>query len=66
MRQTTKNGITIKYADAVGFASLPCIIKASGSGVASIETNISRDTRNVTIQRTLIERIIEWMEFQYI
>lgn len=45
MRQTTKNGITIKYADAVGFAFLPCIIKASGSGVASIETTISRDTR---------------------
>jgi hypothetical protein len=45
MRQTTKNGITIKYADAVGFAFLPSIIKASGSGVASIETTISRDTR---------------------
>lgn len=45
MRQTEKNGITIKYADAVGFAFLPCIIKASGSGVASIEATISRDTR---------------------
>lgn len=45
MRQTTENGITIKYADAVGFAFLPCIIKASGSGVASIETTISRETR---------------------
>lgn len=45
MRQTEKNGITIKYADAVGFAFLPCIIKASGSGVASIETTISRETR---------------------
>lgn len=45
MRQTTKNGITIKYADAVGFAFLPCIIKASGSGVASIETTISRETK---------------------
>lgn len=45
MRQTTINGITIKYADAVGFAFLPCIIKASGSGVASIETTISRETR---------------------
>lgn len=44
MRQTTINGITIKYADAVGFAFLPCIIKASGSGVASIETTISRET----------------------
>lgn len=48
MRQTTKNGITIKYADAVGFAFLPCIIKASGSGVASIETTISRETRTHT------------------
>lgn len=45
MRQTTVNGITIKYADAVGFAFLPCIIKASGSGVASIETTISRETK---------------------
>nr|DAG32233.1 MAG TPA: hypothetical protein [Caudoviricetes sp.] len=45
MRQTTKNGITIKYADAVGFAFLPCIIKASGSGVASIETTISKETK---------------------
>ena len=44
MRQTTINGITIKYADAVGFAFLPCIIRASGSGVASIETTISRET----------------------
>ena len=48
MRQTTNNGITIKYADAVGFAFLPCIIKASGSGVASIETTISRETRTHT------------------
>ena len=45
MRQTTINGITIKYADAVGFAFLPCIIKASGSSVASIETTISRETK---------------------
>lgn len=45
MRQTTKNGITIKYADAVGFAFLPCIIKASGLGVASIETTIIRETK---------------------
>ena len=48
MRQTTKNGITIKYADAVGFAFLPCIIKASGSGVASIEATISRGNKVYT------------------
>lgn len=48
MRQTTKNGITINYADAVGFAFLPCIIKASGSGVASIEATISRETKTYT------------------
>ena len=48
MRQTTINGITIKYADAVGFAFLPCIIKASGSGVASIEATISRETKTYT------------------
>ena len=45
MRQTTKNNITIQYPDAVGFAFLPCIIKASGSGVASIEATISRETK---------------------
>lgn len=48
MRQTTNNGITIKYADAVGFAFLPCIIKASGSGVASIEATISRGNKVYT------------------
>lgn len=48
MRQTTENGITIKYADAVGFAFLPCIIKASGSGVASIEATISRGNKAYT------------------
>ena len=45
MRQTTTNNITIQYPDAVGFAFLPCIIKASGSGVSSIETTISRETK---------------------
>lgn len=45
MRQTEQNGITIKYADEIGFAFLPCIIKASGSGVASIEAKISRDSK---------------------
>ena len=45
MRQTTINGITIKYADAVCFAFLPCIIKASGSGVSSIETTISGEAK---------------------
>ena len=40
MRQTTINGITIKYADAVGFAFLPCIIKASGSNLSWIEVII--------------------------
>lgn len=48
MRQTTKNNITIQYPDAVGFAFLPCIIKASGSGVASIEATISRETKTYT------------------
>lgn len=48
MRQTEKNNITIKYPDAVGFAFLPCIIKANGSGVASIEATISRETKTYT------------------
>lgn len=48
MRQTEKNNITIQYPDAVGFAFLPCIIKASGSGVASIEATISRETKTYT------------------
>lgn len=48
MRQTTKNNITIQYPDAVDFAFLPCIIKASGSGVASIEATISRENKTYT------------------
>lgn len=48
MRQTTKNNITMQYPDAVGFAFLPCIIKASGSGVASIEATISRESKTYT------------------
>lgn len=48
MRQKTINGISIRYADAVGFAFLPCIIIAEGSGVASIEATISRDNKTYT------------------
>lgn len=48
MRQTTTSNITIQYPDAVGFAFLPCIIKASGSGVASIEATISRESKTYT------------------
>lgn len=40
MRQTTKNNITIQYPDAVGFAFLPCIIKARGSNLSWIEVII--------------------------
>ena len=57
MRQTTKNNITIQYPDAVGFAFLPCIIKASGSGVASIEATISREKQ----QNIAANSIIEWI-----
>lgn len=48
MRQKTINGISIRYADAVGFAFLPCIIIAGGSGVASMEATISRDDKTYT------------------
>lgn len=40
MRQTTNNNITMQYPDAVGFAFLPCIIKASGSNLSWIEVII--------------------------
>lgn len=40
MRQTIKNDITIQYPDAVGFAFLPCIIKASASFLSWIEVII--------------------------
>ena len=40
MRQTEKNNITVQYPDAVGFAFLPCIIKASGSNLSWIEVII--------------------------
>ena len=51
MRQTTNNNITMQYPDAVGFAFLPCIIKASGSGVASIEGNHQQGDQDVHVQR---------------
>ena len=40
MRQTTKNGYSFSYPDEVCFAFLPCIIKASGSNLSSIEVII--------------------------
>lgn len=40
MRQTTINGISIRYADAVGFAFLPCIIKVSGNNLSWFEVII--------------------------
>ena len=65
MRQTTRNGITIKYADAVGFAFLPCIIKASGSGVASIETTISRENkaRTYSVEAFADNCIMDYREY---
>lgn len=41
MRQTTINGISIRYADAVGFAFLPCIFEARGNDLASMDIEIS-------------------------
>lgn len=43
MRETTKNNITIQYPDAVGFAFLPCIIKASGNNLSWIEVIIRQN-----------------------
>lgn len=43
MRETTTNNITIQYLDAVGFAFLPCIIKASGNNLSRIEVIIRCD-----------------------
>lgn len=50
MRQTSVNdhGITIYYPDEIGFAFLPCIIKASGSDVASVEATISGNGKSYT------------------
>ena len=65
MRQTTKNNITIQYPDAVGFAFLPCIIKASGSGVASIEATISRENKTYTysVEAFADNCIIDYREY---
>lgn len=59
MRQTTKNNITIQYPDAVGFAFLPCIIKASGSNLSWIEViirynNIERSYNVETLNESCI------------
>lgn len=48
MRQTTNNGINIKYADEIGFAFMPCVVKASGSGVQSLEVVISCGAKSYT------------------
>lgn len=59
MRQTTKNNITIQYPDAVGFAFLPCIIKASGINLSWIEViirynNIERSYNVETLNESCI------------
>ena len=59
MRQTTTNNITIQYPDAVGFAFLPCIIKASGSNLSWIEViirynNIERSYNVETLNESCI------------
>lgn len=36
MRTMTENNITIQYADEIGFAFMPCILKATGTGITSI------------------------------
>lgn len=59
MRQTTINNITIQYPDAVGFAFLPCIIKASGSNLSLIEViirynNIERSYNVETLNESCI------------
>ncbi len=48
MRQTTVSGITIKYPDAIGFAFMPCLIKASGTNAASMEATITRSSKSYT------------------
>lgn len=40
MRTETSGGITIQYADEIGFAFMPCIVKVTGSDVTSIELTI--------------------------
>lgn len=36
MRQKEMNGISFSYAESIGFAFLPCIIKANGTGIAAL------------------------------
>lgn len=48
MRQYVKSGITVCYADEIGFAFMPCVIKASGGGVASIQLTMSCQGKTYT------------------
>lgn len=41
MRTKTENDITVRYADEIGFAFMPCILKATGSGITSIALTLS-------------------------
>ena len=41
MREYYTDGVSIHYADEIGFAFMPCIIKASGTGVTSLDLTMT-------------------------
>lgn len=46
MRTATKNGITLKYPDEVGFAFNPCLFIATGNNIVSMELTLSSTETN--------------------
>lgn len=44
MRTTTKNGVTLKYPDEIGFCFNPCLIVLEGPNVASVALSLSDGT----------------------
>lgn len=48
MRTENKNGITISYPDEIGFAFMPCVVKAKGEGITVLETVINGTEQTFT------------------
>lgn len=46
MRTKTENDITVYYADEIGFAFMPCIFKAYGSGITSVTITLRHDDKS--------------------
>lgn len=65
MRYEYDNGVGFHYADEVGFAFMPCVLKASGSKVASLSVEITSNKfgRTYSVDAIGGEAIMDYREF---